>query len=324
MSLRVAVTGASGFVGRSFVRYASALGHEVVGLVRNETGASAVVSDGGRPVVVPDLVADDLAPALAGCRAVVHLAQIGAERQGATYESVNVQGTQAVAAAARAALVPRALLFSGLGVARYGQKTRCTNRYFLSKLEAEVALFRSGLEVVVFRPSYVVGPGNPFVTDVLHEMASGRVEQPGDGSCRMQPIFVRDAVALAWAAIERPPFPTLHGGGPAPLVYDLVGPEIVSYRRFVERLAAAARALGKPAEPQIRDVPIAVADAQARGEGWHGMGPDELDCVLCDEVADSAPLEALLGRFLTPLDEALATVVRAAPEPFLTPPAPPL
>ena len=45
------------------------------------------------------------------------------------------------------------------------------------------------------------------------------------------------------------------------------------------------------------------------------MGPDELDCVLCDEVADPAPLEALLGRFLTPLDEALATVVRAAPEP---------
>ena len=241
MSLRVAVTGANGFVGRSFVRYASALGHEIVGVVRNAAGAATVLADGGRPAVVPDLVAEDLAPALAGCRAVVHLAQIGAERHGATYEAVNVQGTHAVAAAARAAGVSRALLFSGLGVARYGQKARCTNRYFLSKLEAEVALFRSGLEVVVFRPSYVLGPGNPFVSDLLHEMASGRVERPGDGSFRMQPIFVRDAVALAWAAIERPPFPALQGGGPAPLVYDLVGPEVVSYRHFLERLGAVAR-----------------------------------------------------------------------------------
>ena len=94
-----------------------------------------------------------------------------------------------------------------------------------------------------------------------------------------------------------------------------MGPEAVSYRGFLERLAAVARALGKPAELQIRDVPIGEVDAQARRDGWHGMGPDELDCVLCDEVADPAPLEALLGRFLTPLDEALATAVRAAPEP---------
>jgi DnaJ-class molecular chaperone len=36
-----------------------------------------------------------------------------------------------------------------------------------------------------------------------------------------------------------------------------------------------------------------------------GMGPDELDCMLCDEVADPAPLGALLGRPLTPLDTAI-------------------
>ena len=42
------------------------------------------------------------------------------------------------------------------------------------------------------------------------------------------------------------------------------------------------------------------------------MLPDELDCLLCDEVSDPAPLEALLGRRLLPLDEALAAAVRAA------------
>ena len=309
----MAVIGANGFVGRHLVRYASALGHEVVGVVRTEDGAKAVVADGGRPVVVPDLAPDALEPALRGCRALVHLAQIGAERAGATYEAVNVRGTQAVAAAALATGVHRVVVFSGLGVAHYGQKARCTNRYFLSKLEAEMALFRSGLEVVVFRPSYVVGPGDPFVTGVLKELASGVVEQPGDGSLRMQAVAVRDAAALVGAALERSVFPMLHGGGPAPLVYDLVGPEVVSYRRFLERLAGVARALGSSGALQVKEVPLAEADAQARAGGWHAMAPDELDCTLCDEVGEVAPLEALLGRFLTPLDEALAAAVRARP-----------
>jgi hypothetical protein len=43
------------------------------------------------------------------------------------------------------------------------------------------------------------------------------------------------------------------------------------------------------------------------------MLPDELDCMLCDEVADHRPLEGLLGRFLTPLDEAIAVAVRGLP-----------
>ena len=308
----MAVTGANGFVGRSVVRYAAALGHEVVGVVRNASAAQAVKDDGGRPVVVEGLVAGALGPALRGCQALVHLAQIGAERPHATYEAVNVQGTEAVAAAARAAGVPRVVTFSGLGVAHFGQKARCTNRYFLSKLEAEMALFRSGLEVVVFRPSYVVGPGDPFVSGVLRELAEGVVEQPGDGSFRMQPVAVGDAAALVWSALERPPFSLLRGGGRAPLVYDLVGPEVVSYRRFLERLAGVARALGAPFELRVREVPLREAEAQARASGWHGMAEDELDCVLCDEVGDPVPLQALLGRSLTPLDEALATVVRAA------------
>ena len=65
---------------------------------------------------------------------------------------------------------------------------------------------------------------------------------------------------------------------------------------------------------RVREVAIAEAQRQSRGPaGYQGMGPDELDCLLCDEVSDAAPLEALLGRQLTPLDEALAAAVRAAP-----------
>jgi uncharacterized protein YbjT (DUF2867 family) len=199
------------------------------------------------------------------------------------------------------------IAFSGLGVARYGQSRRVTSRYFLSKLRAEALVLGSGLDVAVFRPSYVVGPGDAFVPFVLRAMATGEVERPGVGSYRMQPIAVADAAALVLAAIARP-------AGAFPVVFDLVGPEAVSYAALLERLAVVARRQGRDLRLRVREVAIAEADARARSAaGFHGMGPDELDCLLCDEVGDPAPLLTLLGRGLTPLDEALAAAVRAAP-----------
>jgi len=300
MGGRLAVTGANGFVGRHLVKRARARGFEPVGLVRSEAGARVVERAGGRAVV-----GGDLRQALDGCNAVVHLAQIGAERGGETYESVNVQGTERLVAAAREAQVPRVVLFSGLGVARYGLAPRCTNRYFLSKLAAEVALFRSGREAVVFRPSYIVGPGNGFVSGLLADMAAGQVEQVGDGAYRLHPIAVDDAADCVLSAVERP-------AHPRPSVFDLVGPEPLSFAAFRDRLARVAREEGRPARFEVRTVPVEEAEARARAGAYRGMGPDELDCLLCDEVSDQAPLAGLLGRPLVPLDDALRAAVRAA------------
>ncbi len=302
---RIAVTGAGGFVGRHVTHRAAALGWEVVGIVRSAAAARKVVEGGGHAVTVPVLNADLLAPAFAGCTAVVHLAMIGSERGAETYESVNVRGTEAVVSAALLAGVPRVVLFSGLGVARYGQSPRCTNPYFLSKLAAEVALFRSGLDALVLRPSYIVGPGDAFVPRLAGEMARGEVEQPGDGSHRLQPIAVEDAAAAVVAALER-------AAGGAPRVFDLVGPEPVRFSDFLGRLAGVAGAAGRPASYRVLEVPIAEADRRARAGGFHGLQSDALDCLLCDEVADPGPLTALLAGPLTPLDLALRRALEPA------------
>jgi uncharacterized protein YbjT (DUF2867 family) len=181
---------------------------------------------------------------------------------------------------------------------------RVSNAYFLSKLAAETILFRSGLEGVVFRPSYIVGPGDAFVPTVLQAMEAGEVERPGDGSYRVQPIAVADAAACVLAAVERP-------AGAFPSVFDLVGPEALPYSRLLERLARVAGAQGRASALRVREIPIEEAERRSRAGGYQGMLPDELDCLLCDEVSDPAPLEALLGRSLRPLDEALAEAVRA-------------
>jgi nucleoside-diphosphate-sugar epimerase len=275
-----------------------------VGIVRSDAAAEQVTRDGARAVVIRGRDPSALASAIAGCDGLVHLAQIGAERAGNTYQTANVGSTERVLEAADYAGVSNVVYFSGLGVAHYGINRRTTNPYFLSKLVAETILLRSGLDCVIFRPSFIVGPGDSFVAAAIVALAKGDFERPGDGSYRMQPIAVADAVALVLAAISRP-------SGSFPIVFDLVGPEVVSHAGLVERLVAVARGCGRRLEPRVREVAIEEADRRARHGGYQGLLPDELDCLLCDEVSDPAPLVRLLGRPLTPLDEALAAAASA-------------
>jgi NADH dehydrogenase len=297
--MEVAVTGASGFVGRHVTRHLTQAGLEVRGLVRSGRAAGLVEEAGGRPLPVDLGDEAALRRCLEGASALVHLAQIGAERDGASYEEVNVRGVRRVVAAARAAGVPRIVFLSGLGVAAYGQKARVSNPYFLSKLTAEVELFRSGLGVTVFRPSYIVGEGDAFLPALAADMARGVVEVPGDGTYRMQPVAVVDAAELILRASL--------GGGPGdpPRVFDLVGPEALTFADFVQRFGKLVREAGLSGPWRIEFIPLAAADECAKAGGYRGMLPDELDCMLCDEVADAAPLERFLGRPLLPLAEAL-------------------
>ena len=93
MGDHIAITGANGFVGTHLTRFAHSLGWDVLGLVRSETAARLVKEAGGRFALVNPADTESMARALAGARAVVHLAQIGSERGGITYDDVNVAGT---------------------------------------------------------------------------------------------------------------------------------------------------------------------------------------------------------------------------------------
>lgn len=310
--MRIAVTGASGFIGTHLVRAARAAGMEVAAVVRSPAAAERVRAAGAVPFKAPlDRLA--LSDAFSGASAVVHLAHIGSERGGDTYQAINVEGTRQVAAAAWDAGVPRVVMLSGLGVAHYGQSALVTDRYFRSKLDAEAALFASSLQVVVLRPSWVLGAGEAFVPWLVAQARTGRLELPGNGSNRMQPIAVEDAAQVILTAADRATDPArlFHPGRPPHRVIDLVGPEIISVRDFVARLFTAAARLGHPVEFETVSVPVEEALRLAASSGWHGMAADELDCVLCDEVADPGPLEALLGRPLTALDEAIGRAVTA-------------
>lgn len=300
MLRKIAIIGANGLVGRNVLELAVSRGIEVVGVVRSERGFELVRTLGGLPVRVADLEearTRTLIPSLRGCDGLIYTASVNTGA--GVVDRTDPRGLLNVIGACHDAGVSRVLFYSGLGIAHYGMTRHCTSAYFLGKMAGEVVLFRSGLSVAVFRPSYIFGHGDEFLTPLLSRLVQGGgVEIPGDGSYRLQPLSVEDAARASLAVLERT--------DASPRVIDLVGPEIVSYRALIGRISAVT---GQPVD--IRERPIDETIAIARASGYFGLSPTDLDCLLCDEVGDPGPVKALKGAPLEGLDAVIGRTLAA-------------
>jgi nucleoside-diphosphate-sugar epimerase len=189
--MKVLLTGASGFIGRSLVAYLLARGSEVVPVVRR---ASGIPNE--RVLHLED--SDAWRIALEGCDSVVHLAgrahvmRETAADPAQAFKTANVENTLTVARYAAAAGVPRFVFLSSVKV--NGERTQpgqCFHAddkpdpqddYARSKLAAEEALFelsaQTGLEVVVIRPPLVYGPGVKGNFAQLIRWGTGRIPLP--------------------------------------------------------------------------------------------------------------------------------------------------
>src|SRR2546421_11964282 len=172
--MRALVTGATGKVGHATARILLAEGHEVRALVRDTARAGGAVR-GGAELVRGDVTdPPSVARAADGCELVFNAMGLPEQwlADPAAFRRVNVDGTRAVAEAARAAGARRLIHTSTIDVfhaepgasfdesvvADYAKGTA----YERSKQEAERAALAGagdGLEVVVVNPSAVYGPG---------------------------------------------------------------------------------------------------------------------------------------------------------------------
>ena len=102
-----------------------------------------------------------------------------------------VQGTRDLVEAAKAAGVKRLVLMSALGT----EEGREVTPYYHAKWEEEQAVKYSGLEHVIFRPSFVFGAGrrHPGAADPDRPLLAG---DPDPQRHRMQPIWVEDVAAF--------------------------------------------------------------------------------------------------------------------------------
>ncbi|HUF06409.1 MAG TPA: complex I NDUFA9 subunit family protein [Candidatus Binatia bacterium] len=227
MSLQIAVVGATGFVGSHLVPHLVGAGHRVIAISRDGRRL-----DGWSDAVearAADVTGDGLDDALAGADAVVHLAAIPRESRGRRFDAVNALGTERVVEAAERAGVSRFVHLSAIGV------TDDPGLAFLhSKWRGEQAVRSSALEWVVLRPSLLFGEGDGFfnlVRTTLRYWSPGIVAIPGRGDARFQPLAVDDLAI----AIER----SLTDDGRARSMYELGGPEHLTYRQIVDAVSAA-------------------------------------------------------------------------------------
>lgn len=164
----IALTGATGFIGRRLLHDLPARGYKLRALLRRPTGlpvdcASAVIGDIARP--------SNMAAALADVGAVIHLAGISQNASGIPeddYRALNVEASVRLAQAAQRAGVKRFILLSsvraqsGAGADRVlteEMEPAPTDAYGRSKLAAERGIAALDIDWVALRLALVYGEG---------------------------------------------------------------------------------------------------------------------------------------------------------------------
>jgi uncharacterized protein YbjT (DUF2867 family) len=282
------VTGANGRIGRSLLRASAGRARA---LVRSERAASGLADCGAEVRVLDVRDVDALARAAEGCAAWVHLVGILKQTRSARYVDAHERTCDAVARAAERAGVRRIVCLSILGAT-----PESSNACLASKGRADATLLAGPVPASVLRVPMVLGRGE-IAAFALRAQASARVAfLVRGGATREQPIDTRDVVsALLCAAADR---------GAARLALDLAGPESLTHRELVERVA---RVLGRRA-PRVVTVPAPLAFGAAALLERLAEPPITramLGVLEHDDDIDPRPAARQLGLTLTPLAETL-------------------
>jgi nucleoside-diphosphate-sugar epimerase len=210
----VAVTGASGYLGRAVAAELVASGHHVRTLQRRPSGVEGVTDILGS-ITDPDAVSR----LVDGAEGIVHLAaKVSLAGDPAEFRAVNVEGTRAVLDAAARAGVSRFVQVSSPSVAHAGSALAgvgaepaspadARGEYARTKAEAElIALGRDSdaMRIVAVRPHLVWGPGDTqLVGRILDRARRGRLPLLDGGRALLDSTYVDNAATGIVAALHR-------------------------------------------------------------------------------------------------------------------------
>lgn len=210
--MRIAVTGATGFVGGAIVRRLAAHGHVVLALGRSVAGPEAV------EYARWDLGVDGPPPTgLSGCDAVVHaaahVAGWGDER---VFQAVTVMGTarviDAMDPAARLVVIGSSSVYVPDGRQGTYQESdapleprRYLGPYPRAKADQERLIEARRPDAIVLRPRAVWGPGDrTLLPRVESRVRSGRLVLPDGGRNRMSMTHIESLADAVGAALTHP------------------------------------------------------------------------------------------------------------------------
>ena len=289
--MRVAIIGGTGFVGGYLIDALLRAGHRVVTLLRPGSEDKLHRRD-EIDTVHGDLAnLDALAAIVEGADAVIY--NVGLLREfpsrGVTFEAAQFQGVVDTVAAARAAGAKRLLLMSAIGVKDPGTKYQAT------KFRAEQHALSSDLDVTVLRPSVIFGDPRgamEFATQLYRDMVRPPLPAIEFAGVRMSPVYCED-VADAFVA-------ALGDDTTIGRTIELAGPETLTWRDILERIAAAV-----DRRKIILPVPLALMRIGATLFDRLPVFPvtrDQLTMLAEGNTGSATALENLIGREARPLD----------------------
>ena len=295
MTERVALTGATGFLGSNLLTSLENSGYRVSALTRRmrpDSGPDPGPNSGRTTWINGDLgnrpALDEL---VEGCASIIHCAGVTRGNSLEDFLEVNLKGTENLLAAARKITpAPRFLLISSLA-ARYPDYSW----YSRSKAMAEALLMSddySALSRTIYRPTAIYGPGDKEMRPLFRLMRRGFLAGVVTPGARISLIHVADLVnaILMW-------LPAKEAQG----LFELDDGSEQGYG--VADLAAAASAAWKRRIVHVR-VPLTLLKCAAhvnlplaRVLGYAAMlTPGKINEITHEDwVCDNTPLTASLG-----------------------------
>jgi len=310
----IALTGATGFIGRHLLKELPKCGYRVRVLLRRPTMLPPEASG----AVVGDLAAPrNMSNALAGVHAVIHSAGLAHGMSGLPeddYRAINTEATVALARAAARAGARRFVFLSSIRaqsgptaqeVLTEDLEPRPTDAYGRSKLDAERGLAEVGIDWVALRPVLVYGPGVKGNMAALVKLAQLAVPLPLGGlASRRSLLSVQNLVE----AIDV----VLRADGPLRRPFIVADPEPLS---IPEMVAALRKGLGR--RPGLLPFPAGLLGQALRLAGYGEI----YQRVAGSLVASPAALMSLGWRPPVATRDGLADLARnskAEPQPHPT------
>jgi nucleoside-diphosphate-sugar epimerase len=199
--MKVAITGATGFIGGAIAREASARGHEVTAPYRNAKPDVA----GVKWVPWTDWIGQsDRFDVIIHSAAIRHRHGVPNDE----YERINTEVTGNVVARAKRSKVTRFVYVSSIATYGWPEPSKLPidetfpdapiGPYGRSKVETERLVAHAGLPYTIVQPSITYGPGdtNGMIDKMMRMIAKSAFILPGLARTRVQLLYVEDAARL--------------------------------------------------------------------------------------------------------------------------------
>ena len=299
--MRALVTGATGFVGGRLVPSLLAAGHEVVVLVRDRDRFDpAGYAPTDVRIVEGDLLVPSTLPlAFEGIEVAYYL--VHSMRAGRDFIERDRRAARNFVGVASEAGLSRVVYLGGLG-----ETGEDLSAHLRSRQEVEAILAEGPYDLTVLRAAVVIGAGSASF-EMIRQLATRLpvMVTPRWVRTPCQPIAVADVIRYLVGVLDHPE--TAAG------VYEVGGPDVLTYEEMLRRTAKLAR--GR--EPFVLSVPVLSPKLSTY---WVDLVTDVPKSVAhplilglkTPVVADDRAIRELLPIELTPFDDAVERALRGS------------